>query len=144
MLKKRLKEGSRLRSLEKFLRKKGGEIDLSRELTAILEEVWDVFEQNRDQIVILERSASTFPELAEIYDKYARRQVFNRLEQYLAARIRLGIIRPLNSVPAMARFILESLSWFGWKQLGDPYGPPYSREETLPDLISILVQGLKK
>jgi hypothetical protein len=78
--------------------------------------------------------------LAEIYDTYARGRILGQLEDYLALRITQHLIRPLNSVPVAARFMLESLAWFG-KQGS---GRPFSKNEALPNLVSILVQGLKR
>lgn len=139
-----LKEGSRLKSIDKFLAREAGDIDVANELGEILEEWWDTVERNRVQVIILEKSASEFPELAEVFDKYARKQVLGQLERYLASRIRLGAVRPLNSVPATVRFILESVAWFGWRQFAIGIAPPHSKSEALPDLISIIARGLRK
>ena len=144
LLKERLEKLSRLANVEKFLAKNAEDVDVAAELEEILGEMWDLFESNRVQIVILEKSASEFPELAEVFDRYARRQVLHQLERYLSNRMRLGAIRPLNSIPATARFALESLAWFGFKQWGDRFSPPYPKPETLPDLVSIFADGLKK
>ncbi len=143
LLKRRLKEGSRLEKLNGFLSRKAEEVDLASEIAQILEELWDITERNRIQIVILEKSAFEFPELAEIYDKYARRQVLHQLEEYLAARIAQGTIRSLQSIPATARFVTESLAWFGFKQKM-ARDPIYTKAEVLPDLTTILVKGLGK
>jgi len=142
LLKKRLREGSRLESVGKLLSRKAEEVDLASEIAEVLEELWDITERNRIQIVILEKSAFEFPELAEIYDKYARRQVLFQLEEYLTARIRQGVVRSLQSVPATARFITEALAWFGFKQKM-ARDPIYPKLEVLPDLVSILVKGLR-
>ncbi len=143
LLRRRLKKGSRISSIQAFLRKGAKDIDLTHEIAEILGEFWDICERNRIQIVILEKSAFEFPELADVYDRYARRQALRQLEEYLTVRIRMGAIRPLHSVPATARFMLESLAWFGFKQLGGTAVPLFSKSETLPDLISIFVAGLR-
>jgi hypothetical protein len=67
----------------------------------------------------------------------------HQLEKYLTLRIKQGAIRPLHSVPATARFMMESLAWFGYKQLMGPRHL-FGRSEALPDLVSIFVQGLRK
>jgi AcrR family transcriptional regulator len=144
LLKKRLKEGSRFKSIEEFLGKKTSDIDLAHEIAEITEEHWNICERNRIQIIILEKSAFEFPELAEIYDEYARQQILSQLEQYLEARTNLGLIRPLNSIPATARFIMESVAWFGFKQSRVKPAKIYSKSEALPDLVSILTRGLKE
>ena len=145
LLRKRLKTLSRLKSIVTFLKDKSREIDLEAELGLIFAELWEMFESNRVQIVILEKSAFEFPELAQTYDEYARQRVMHQLEEYLKSRIRLGAIRPLSSVAVTVRLIIESLAVFGWKQLGDPYSPVrYAKSEALPELVSIFSNGLKK
>ncbi|MBI5117187.1 helix-turn-helix transcriptional regulator [Candidatus Poribacteria bacterium] len=142
LLKKRLKANSRLESVQDCLEAQPGRIDVGKELAAIVEELWDITERNRVQIVILEKSLLEFPELGELYDKYARRRVLNQLEEYATLRIKQGAIRPLHSVAATARFMMEALAWFGYKQLMGKRRL-FSKSEALPDLVSILVQGLK-
>lgn len=145
MLKSRLKKRSRLASISNFLKGEPEDIDVEGEVAQILREMWELFERNQVQIVILEKSAFEFPELARVYDKYARQQVLRQLEQYLASRARLGVIRRPNSIPATARFMLETLALFGFKQAGDHFSSVrYSKAETLPDLVSIFANGLKK
>jgi AcrR family transcriptional regulator len=143
-LRERLKTRTHLKSIEEFLESEPDGIDLNLELLAILGEMWDLQERHRIQIIVLEKSALEFPELAEVYDKYARREVLRQLEHYLQSRIRLGIVRPLTSIPATARMIIESLSWFAWKQLRDQTIDHFTRSRTLPEMVSIFANGLKK
>jgi AcrR family transcriptional regulator len=142
LLKRRLKEDTSLNSIKSCMGAEPKRIDSTKEIAAIAEELWDLIAKNRVQITILDRSVLEFPELAEIFDHYARGRILKQLEDYLARRIRQGLIRHVHSVPITARFILESISWFGHKQ---PLGRrPYSKAEALPDLVSIFVQGLKR
>lgn len=142
LLKKKLKENTRLRSVTSFLGAKTEGIDLEKEISEIVEELWDISEKNRIQIVVLEKSFSEFPELGEVYDRHGRGQMLRQLERYLIDRMRSGKVRPLHSVPATARFMLESLAWFGFKQPGAA-SPAYPRSQALPDLTSIFVRGLR-
>lgn len=144
LLQERLRKRSELKSIEKLLKSKRDTIDPERELLEILGEMWDLQERNRIQIVVLEKSADAFPELAEVYDKYARREILRQLERYIESRIRLGAIRPLTSIPATARMIIEALAWFAWKQLGDQISDQYTRSDTLPEMVSIFARGLQK
>lgn len=143
MIKRRLKVASRFRSIDRVLRKRKKDIDLESELTEVLEEWWDLLESNRVQIIIAERSLSEFQELAGIYDKYGRRHLLEQIEKYLTVRTEQGIIKPLNSIPGMARIVMESLSWFGWKQFGEKSGQTHHKSQILPDLVAMLVDGLK-
>ncbi len=141
----KLKERSRLSYLEGLLDNEPEKVDMAAEIEGILRELWELFEQNRVQIVVLEKSALEFPELAQVYDKYARSRVLHQLERYLESRIRLGAVRPLNSPLTIARLIIESMAWFGFKQLGDYFSPVrYPKSEALPELISMFLNGLSR
>ena len=144
LLQKRLKKRSHLKSIERFLKSESEKINLEQELMEILGEMWELQERHRIQIVVLEKSSHEFPELANVYDKYARREVLRQMERYLESRIRLDVVRPLPSIPAIARMIIESLSWFAWKQLGDRIPKHFARSETLPEMVLIFANGLKK
>jgi AcrR family transcriptional regulator len=143
ILQDRLQKRTSLKSVNTLLRENEEAIDLADELGNILAEIWDLQESNRVQIIILEKSVTEFPELANIYDEYARRRVLHQLERYIESRIRVGAIRRLGSVPAVARMIMESMSWFGWKQVGDTISSNFSQSETLPDFVAILADGLR-
>jgi AcrR family transcriptional regulator len=143
LLKRQLRERTQLPGVEARLAATPSEVDIESELREVLEEVWDLLEQHRVQIVILEKSAEEFPELARIYDTYARRKLVKQLQDYLATRIEQGMIRPLHSVEVAARFITEGMSWFGWKQRSGRTDTPYSRSEVLPDFASTLARGLR-
>ncbi len=141
LLKKRLKEDSSLNSIRSCMDAKSKHIDLSKEIAAITEELWDLTATNRVQLIILERSFLEFRKLAEIYDTYARGRILSQLENYLALRVKQGVIRPPNSVPATARFMLESIAWFGYKQSMGRHRP-FGKIEALPDLVSVFTHGL--
>jgi len=143
-LQERLKKRSQLKSVDNFLKSESDTIDLEHELTEILGEMWELQERHRIQIVVLEKSADEFPELADVYDKYARREILRQLEEYFESRMRLRLIRPIKSVPTVARLIMESLAWFAWKQLAVPIVPRFTQSETLPELVLIFAQGLSK
>lgn len=142
MLKKRLKEGASLTSVARCLRQKPGKVDVAAELAEIFSELWDINEKNRTQIIMLEKSFYEFPELAEVYDRYARKSLLQQIEQYLKKRMRQGKIRQLHSVEATARFFMESVAWFGFKQPAPPR-QLFAKEEALPDLVAILAAGLQ-
>jgi len=144
LLQKRLKKDARFESIEKFTKTESSTYDLNGEIAEIIEELWDMCAKNRIQIIILEKSAFEYPELAETYDKYVRKEILNQLERYLMARMSQGVIRPLSSAAATARLIMESVSWFGWKQSWMASAPIHSKSEALPDLVSIFFKGLEK
>jgi AcrR family transcriptional regulator len=143
-LRKQLKKESRLGSVEKFLKRKPEEVDLESELHEIMSEWWDLLERNRVQIMLLERSAIEFPEMARIYDLYARERVLQKVEKYLSVRISQGVMRPLASVAGMARMLMTTMSMFGWRQFMRYGKVRYHKSEILPDMVSTLVHGWKR
>jgi AcrR family transcriptional regulator len=138
-----LRRQSRLPSIDSAAGAPLEDVDLAAELQAILTEMWELFEAHRLQIVILEKSAHEFPELAAVYDEYARKRVFKQLESYLRLRMEQGAIRKLHSPELMARVITEPMAWLGWKQLDSRDGARFSRADALPDLVSTLAAGLE-
>jgi AcrR family transcriptional regulator len=143
MLKRRLKEGAVLTSVTRSLQQESNKAEVPAELSEILSELWDINEKNRTQIIMLEKSFYEFPELAEVYDRYGRKSLLQQIEQYLKTRMRQGAIRRLHSVEATARFLMESVAWFGFKQPAQPR-QLFTKEEALPDLVAILAKGLKR
>jgi len=137
-----LRRMSRFQSIEAFLNSQVKDIDIAKELSEILNEWWDMCESNRFQIIILERSIAEFPQLAQVFNQYARKHILGQFERYLETRVRAGVIQPLHSPRAAARFILESVSWFGWKQHAAKSAPLISKSEAIPDVLSILQRGL--
>jgi AcrR family transcriptional regulator len=141
-LKKELKKECQLKSVERFLRREPGAVDLAVEMREIFEEWWDIMERKRVQIAILDKSQVEFPELSEIYDKYGRRGLTDRIEEYLNSRSRLGLIRPLSSITGVAHVMQSALSLFSWKQLLKDRLPDLPKSEVLPDLTAIFTRGL--
>jgi AcrR family transcriptional regulator len=142
-LARELQRQSRLHNVDLCAAAPPEDVDIAAELEAILGEMWDLFDAHRVQIVILEKSAQEFPGLAAVYDRYARKRVFEQLESYLQLRMEQGAIRKLHSLGVVARLIMETMAWLGWKQLDGRLAPNYSRADALPDLVSTLAAGLR-
>jgi hypothetical protein len=58
-----------------------------------------------------------------------RRGHFDALSDYLRKRIRSGHLREVPDVATAARFIAETVAWFGWHRLGDPDSAMLSDEQ---------------
>jgi AcrR family transcriptional regulator len=142
----KMEEANKFDCLAAHLRKDAEDVDLEGELSDLLEELWDILEENQVQLNIIDRSAHEFPALAAVFHEHARMQILRQLEEYIRSRIELGAIRPLPSVEIEARFILESFAFFAMKMMkswsDDPEGP-YPKSETLPILITTFLKGLR-
>jgi hypothetical protein len=84
-------------------------------------------ERTRGPGAAIERSSIDQPELFEIYFRGARRTLFAALGRYVAKRAKSGHFAEVGSPVVAARFIVESVAWFGWHRFTDP------DPETLPD-----------
>lgn len=141
VLLKRIKSETWIKSIERYLKLSREDIDLTRELSDILEEVWDICRGNKVPLSLLVASRHEFPELEEIYERDGIRNMLNQIEGYLTTRMDDGVISPLKSATGMARLLMESMSWFAWKQMTASSPPHLSKSEVIPDLVFALVNG---
>ena len=110
-LRERLAADTAVAALDTALRR-ARVVDPRAELAAIVGELYDRIAASWRGIVVLERSALEWPELARVFYAEARRGLLQRLERYLAARMGAGLLPPTPSVAAAACFALESVVWF--------------------------------
>jgi AcrR family transcriptional regulator len=94
--------------------------DVRRELGGIVDELYAFIEQHRGVLALIERSAIDLPELHTLYFAQSRRDLIAQLARYLQDRIQSGLLRPVPDVATAARFIVETIAWFGWHRRGDP------------------------
>jgi AcrR family transcriptional regulator len=135
-LRERLSADTALPALEGALRRARAS-DPRAELEAVVRELYGRVERTWLGIVVLERSALELPELAHIFYAEMRRGVLDRLERYLSARMRAGLLRPAPSAAA-ARFVLEGIAWFAMHRHRDPLPSAvddHAARETAVDLI---------
>lgn len=135
-LRERLAADSALPALQAATRR-ARVTDARAELETVVREVYEMIERAWPGIVVLERSALEVPELARVFHAEARQGVLARLERYLGARMRAGRLRAVTPAAA-ARFILETVAWFGMHRHRDPLPTPIDdgvARETAVDLI---------
>ena len=118
-LRERLAADSALPALERALRR-GRPADPRTELEAIVGELYDRIAGAWQGIVMLERSALDWPELAHVFYVDMRRSLLRRLERYLHTRAEAGLLAPAPSAPGGARFVLETVAWFAMHRHRDP------------------------
>lgn len=95
-------------------------VSVAEEFGAIIDELYGYVERNRHLLALVERCAPDLPELARFYFVQRRRTLLARLGDYLRRHIRSGALRPVPDVPAAARFVTETVTWFAWHRLDDP------------------------
>jgi len=110
-LRERLASDTALPVLDTALRR-ARPTDPRAELEAIVGALYDRIAGAWQGIVVLERSALDWPELAQVFYADMRRDLLLRLERYLSARTKAGLFRSAPSAAGAARFILETIAWF--------------------------------
>jgi AcrR family transcriptional regulator len=118
-LRERLAADSELPALERALRH-GRPADPRAELEAIVGALYDRIAGAWQGIIMLERSALDWPELAHVVYVDMRRGLLRRLERYLHTRAQAGLLAPAPSAPGAARFVLETAAWFAMHRHRDP------------------------
>jgi AcrR family transcriptional regulator len=112
--------------------------DPRRELEVIVRELYANVARKRKGIVLLERSAHDWPELAALFYVGMRRELLARLARYLRARMDAGLLRRVPDPALAARFVNETIAWFAMHRFGDPDSKdvdPSVCEDTVVDLV---------
>lgn len=116
--------------------------DISEELTAIINEQYDLVDRSRRLINLIERSAQDLPGLHTGFYTKGRRPFLRKIENYLDARIAVGQLRDVPDTAATARFIVESIAWFANHRRGDQDTTNIDDESARQVCIDMLVHGL--
>jgi AcrR family transcriptional regulator len=136
-LRAQLSEGMRLPALDQALaRRRAG--DARAELLGIVRELYERIEKTRGPGAAIERSAIDQPELFALYFAGARRDLFAALSRYVAKRAKSGHFADVGDATVAARFIVESVAWFGRHRFSDP------DPELLPDPETVREEVLRR
>jgi AcrR family transcriptional regulator len=118
--------------------------DPRAELIGIIEERYDMFERIWPLLSLIERSAPDLPDLAEMYYRRGRRHLQDLLARYIDQRITAGFFRPVPDVLTAARFLLESVTWFGWHRREDPDSAMITDDAARATVIDLVTASLLK
>jgi AcrR family transcriptional regulator len=99
------------------------------ELVAIVGELYDVLARNRRGLKLIDRSARDVPELAAVWFTGARGGLLAQLSQYLEARFRRRLLRPVPDLAAATRLVLELIVFWAVHRHWDAH--PERIEETI-------------
>lgn len=130
LLESRAAGARRLPSLDRAL-ERGRVEDAAAELGEVVEELYDRIERGRKAANVIEASTLDQPELSEIWFGGVRRDLINRLSQYIERLAGLGHFRAQRDPKVAARFVLETCVYFARKRHGDP------QPEDLADSASV-------
>jgi AcrR family transcriptional regulator len=105
--------------------------DARDELTAIVTEYYRALSNTWPYLAVIERCAPDLPALEAMYFKKSRHGLIDVMERYVARRVASGHFRTNVDAPVDARFIVETVTWFGWHRHEDRDSGTYDDERAL-------------
>jgi len=116
--------------------------DIRTELTAIVEELYDLLNAHRTAIKLIERCAADYPELAEVWYTGGREAQLALLTAYLDARVRAGQIPPCGDTAIVARVVLENAATWAVHRYWDARPQTVSDAAARATVVDFIVRGL--
>ena len=115
------------------------------EFQKIVRELYDAVERNRYGLKLLDRTAQDQPELAALWFEGARGGLLAALTEYLKREIRRGVMKEVADVSVAARFIIETVVFWGVHRYWDPHPQVVddiaARETAVRLIVNALVRG---
>jgi len=118
--------------------------DARVELESIVRELYRVMARDRQGIMLVERSALDWPELAFIWFGEMRARLIDQLASYLESRIVRRQLRPVPDAKAAARLIVETCAVFAIHRHEDPFPTPMDEVLAEETVVDALVNGYKR
>ena len=118
--------------------------DARVELESIVRELYRVMARDRQGIMLVERSALDWPELAFIWFGEMRTRLIDQLASYLESRIVRRQLRPVPDAKAAARLIVETCAFFAIHRHEDPFPTPMDEVLAEETVVDALVNGYKR
>lgn len=115
--------------------------DVRAEFEAVVRELYALINRHWRAIRLLERSASDWPELAELYYHQARRGFIQQLTDYLDLRIGQKCLRPMPDSAAAARLMMETAAWFAYHRYHDKDSAVITDEAARETVVTVLVNA---
>jgi AcrR family transcriptional regulator len=143
LLKDRLLAGFSTPALEAALARKRP-ADARAEFEGVVRELYRAVSTHREGIVIIERSARDWPELAALFYAGVRRDLLLRMERYLTQRMDAGQLRRVPNAAAAARLVIETVAWFAMHRLQDPDSRELDDAVAETTVIDFLSHGFVK
>ncbi len=85
--------------------------DIRDEVGGILQELGTWLERYRRGIKLIERSATDWPDVTQVFFRRFWRGGVRRIADYFGRRMREGALGPLGEPLVVAHFVVETLSW---------------------------------
>lgn len=115
--------------------------DARGELIRIIEELYDRTAETRRFASAFERSALDLPDLYQLFFVKVRRALFDRVEQYIAARAQRGHVRVRLSHEVAARYLVETVTFFARHRHRDPDPMRTADGDVRAQVVELLAQS---
>jgi AcrR family transcriptional regulator len=142
-VRERLRQNQELPTLAKALARKRP-APLRSEFEAILRELYDTVERNRQAIKLLDRSAKDQPELAALWFIGTRGGLVAALAQYLERETRRNAMTPVSDVAVAARLIVETVVFWAVHRRWDPHPQIVDDTTARETVIHLLTEAFVK
>lgn len=119
-----------------------GPTDFDKEVVEVVGELFDFNRRFGVGIRLIEKSATDFPELRNVYFDHLRKRFIGKFESYIAKRHEQGHIAPTSDLEITSRSLLEVIAWWAIRQPGDPTSQHYSEDRLRNEVIRFAVRGL--
>jgi AcrR family transcriptional regulator len=150
------KPGTTLRFLRETLRREGRieKLDAAlshksvenpeQELEGIIRELYSRVARYHVGIMLLDRSALDWPQLAQLWAGQLRGTLVEQLAKYLKRRMDDGLLRAVPSPKASARLIIETIAFFAMHRHYDPFPTPMEDKMAEATVADTLVHAYAK
>lgn len=116
--------------------------DPRAEVHGIIAELYTWLSRYSRGIQLVERCASDWPELEQLFHRRFWRGGVRRVADYLARRSREGVLVLRYDPHAAAQWAVESLSWMAVRRHWSPDPPSYSESAAAEAAIELVTNGL--
>lgn len=108
------------------------------ELRSVIGEAYRWLREHRRALLLIERCAADWPELASLFETQFRREFLNRLTAFLERRARQGVLRTTPDAAIAARVMLEVITWSAVRrhETSDHVLDESSAQHVILDLVS--------
>jgi hypothetical protein len=106
--------------------------------------LYDAVESNRYGLKLLDRTAKDQPELAALWFEGARNGLLAALTEYLRREMGHGKIKAIPDVAVAARFIIETVVFWGVHRYWDPHPQIVDDAAARETAIGLIVNALVK
>jgi hypothetical protein len=114
-------------------------VDPAIEMAGIIDELYAFVERNHRVLALITRSALDVPDIYDFFFNGLRSAYISELTDYVRRRVEAGRLRPVRDAAVAARFIIESITWFGWHRKGDPGSETIEDERTRQTVRELLL-----